>query len=197
MFNQPVLAAILSAAVAGTGGFANAQAVALQTFTGATPRAFSIHIGRDDEEGILNTQEKLAGIRRYLSLNATELAKVLNVGRPTVYSWATAPVAMHSKHRERIEAIYQLGRQWRALSSDPMGNSVREPLSNGRTMVDLLSADKLDSVGITKAMLQVRDRDSRAQKRLSVTEIARRSGMQPPSRPRRNWRSSGDLDVEI
>src|SRR5215469_4903510 len=136
MFNQPVLAAILSAAVAGTGGFANAQAVALQTFTGATPRAFSIHIGRDDEEGILNTQEKLAGIRRYLSLNATELAKVLNVGRPTVYSWATAPVAMHSKHRERIEAIYQLGRQWRALSSDPMGNSVREPLSNGRTMVD-------------------------------------------------------------
>jgi hypothetical protein len=194
-FNTAVLAAVLGAATIGTGGVANLQVLNLPTFTSPVACACSVHVRQDEEERLLDTQEKIAGIRRYLSLNITDLAKVLNVGRPTVYSWATTPVNLHSNHRKQIDTVYEIARTWRALYSDPMGRLVREPLENGRTMIDLISEDKLDSEAVSKAMLQVRQLQSRMQRRLTVAEAAEKAGVQLASRPRRNWRSSGDLEV--
>jgi hypothetical protein len=194
--NGAVLAAILSAAAVGTGGTANMQAVPVQTFTGPVARVCSVHVTQNEEENVLDTQEKIAGIRRYLSLNMTELANVLKVGRPTVYSWATAPITLRSAHRERIDAVYAIARDWRSLSSEPMGRMVREPnLGNGRTLIDLLSVDKLDTTAIRNGMRQIQERQGRLDRRLTVAEAAEKAGIQLASRLRRNWRSSGDLDV--
>jgi len=192
--NSAVLAAIFSAAAVGTGGVANSQVLTIPSFT-SPACVCSVHVSQDEEERLLDAQEKIAGIRRYLSLNITDLAKVLNVGRPTVYSWATAPVNLHSNHRKQIDAVYEIARNWRALSSEPMGPLAREPLENGRTIIDLLSTDKMDSEAIRKAMLQVQHLQSRVQRRLTVAEAAEKAGVKLASRPRRNWRSSGDLDV--
>jgi DNA-binding transcriptional regulator YiaG len=194
--NSAVLAAIFSAAAVGTGGVVNPHALGIQTFTGPVARACSVHASQNEEERLLDTQEKIAAIRRYLSLNMTDLAKVLNVGRPTVYSWATTPVTLHSSHRKRIDVVYEIARNWRALSSDPMGRLVREPFANGITVIDLLSTDKLDAAAIRNGMLQVRDLQGGMQRRLTVAEAAEKAGVRLASRRRRNWRSSGELDVQ-
>jgi len=191
--NSALLAAVLTV---GTGGIAHLQTVRVQTFTGPVARDCYVHVSQNEEESVLDTQEKIAGIRRYLSLNMTDLAKVLRVGRPTVYSWATAPTTLRSAHRERIDAVYAISRDWRSLSSDPMGRLVREPsLGNGRTMIDLLSVDKLDSTAIHNGMLQMQERQGRLERRLTVAEAAEKAGIKLVSRPRRNWRSRGDFDV--
>jgi hypothetical protein len=190
--NSALLAAILTV---GTGGIANLQTVRAQTFTGPIARDCYVHVSQNEEESVLDTQEKIAGIRRYLSLNMTDLAKVMRVGRPTVYSWATTPTTLRSAHRERMDAVYAIAREWRSLSSDPMGRMVREPnLGNGRTMIDLLSVDKLDSTAIHNGMRQIQERQGRLERRLTVAEAAEKAGVQLASRPRRNWRSRGDLD---
>jgi hypothetical protein len=191
--NSAFLAAILTV---GTGGIANLQTVRAQTFTGPVARDCFVQVNRNEEENVLDTQEKIAGIRRHLSLNMTDLAKVLRVGRPTIYSWATAPITLRSAHRERIDAVYAIARDWRSLSSEPMGRMIREPnLGNGMTMIDLLSVDKLDPAAIHNGIRQIQERKGQLERRLTVAEAAEKAGVQLASRPRRNWRSRGDLDV--
>jgi len=188
------LAALLGAATAGTGGVATPDLVNTPAFTGSLISISTGRITRDEQEEFLTTKEKIAAIRHYLSLNMTELATVLNVGRPTVYAWATAPAALKSKHRERIDAIYELARYWRSYSSIPMGNLVRESLPGGKTMVDLLSADELSAETAQKGMLQIKEKQEQIDKPLSVAQIAARAGIKLASRPRGNWKSASELE---
>jgi len=195
VLSSALLAAILSAAAAGTGGVARPHALTTQTFTGPVAPVCSVNLRQDEEGCLLGIQEKIAAIKHYLSLNMTDLAAVLKVGRPTVYTWATAPVTVKSRHRERVDALYEIARDWRALSSTPMGRILREPLADRATMIDLLSADKLAGAALSNAMLQAKEMQDRTEKRLTVTEVAKKAGVKLAFRPRRNWRSSGDLDL--
>jgi hypothetical protein len=193
--NGAVLAALLGAAAAGTGGIANPQALVAQSFTSPVACVFSVHVSQDEEDRLLDTQAKIVGIRHYLSLNMTDLARILKVGRPTVYSWTTGEVLLHSAHRKRLDAVYEIAREWRALSSAPLGNLVREPVSNGMAVMDLLSADRLDLAAIRGGMRHMAELQGRSERRLTVAQAAERAGVRLASRPRRNWRSAGDLGV--
>ena len=190
LLNGAALAALLGASAVGTGGVASLQTLATKTLTGSI-RVVAV---RDEQESYLNTQEKIAGIRHYLSLNTTQLAEVLNVRRPTVYQWAAVPgVPLKSKHRDRLDAIYNAARAWRMLSPVPMGSLVQEPLADGRSVYDLLCEDSLDSKIIHNAMLQAKEQQDRIQKRLTVAEVAARAGVKLASGPRTNWRSGMDI----
>src|SRR5277367_160352 len=59
-----------------------------------------------DSDRMLDAQEKLAGIRRYLSLSVTDLAKALHVVRPTIYSWLRDEATPRAEHAQRLEAVY-------------------------------------------------------------------------------------------
>jgi DNA-binding XRE family transcriptional regulator len=179
----------------GTGGAATAAPVsAVGTSTGIVVANGTVTPKRVEENDVLSTEEKIAGIKHYLSLNMSDLATVLNVARPTVYQWERGPGALRSKHRLRIDAVYKAARAWRALSSAPMGAFVREPLAEGRNMLELLSGD-LESPAIRDAMLQTKELQDRTEKRLTVAQVAQEAGVKLASRPRRNWRSMNDLDV--
>jgi hypothetical protein len=193
--NGAVFAAVLSAAAAGTGGVAKPQAIATQSFTSPAACVLSVRVSESEEERLLDTQSKIAGIRHYLSLNTTDLARVLKVGRPTVYSWTMGSVVLRSEHRERLDAVYEIARNWRAVSSVPMGQLVREPLSNGTALIDLLSADRLNLAALHGAMRQIAEQQSLVDRRLTVAQAAARAGVRLASRPRKNWRSSGDPSV--
>lgn len=188
--NRVIVAAILTV---GTGGVANPQEANLHTFTGPISHICSFHVSQSEEERLLDAQEKITGIRHYLSLNMTDLARVLKVGRPTVYSWATTTVTLHNAHRQRIDAVYAIAREWRALSSKPMGSLVRQPFEDGRTMIDLLSPQELDAKAIRAGMQLIQEQQGRFDKRFTVAEAAKKAGVQLASRPRRNWRSSGEV----
>jgi len=195
LVGSTALAALLGVAAAGTGGVATPDAMVSNALTGSVVRVSSGRIMRDEQEVFLTTKEKIAGIRHYLSLNMTELAAVLNVGRPTAYAWASASAALRPKHRDRVDAIYELARNWRIVSSAPMGLLVRESLAGGKTMIDLLSAEDLDVGTVQKAMSQIKEQQDRIEKPLSATQIATKAGFKLASRPRANWRSVGELEL--
>ncbi len=195
LLGSTALAALLGVAAAGTGGVATPNATSMNAFTGSAVSVSAGRIERDEQEEFLTTKEKVSAIRHYLSLNMTELAAVLNVGRPTVYAWATAPAAPKSKHRDRVDAIYELARCWRSQSSTPMGSLVRELLPGGKTMVDLLSADELSSETAQKGMLQIKEKQEQIAKPLSLAQIAAGAGIKLASRPRENWKSASEIDL--
>ncbi len=193
--NGAVLAAVLGFAAVGTGGVANANVISPQISTGPVVYAHSVNLREREQERLVDTQEKLAGIRHYLSFNITDLAAVLNVGRPTVYSWFADSVVLQTKHRERVDAIYRLARDWRTVSSIPIGQLINEPLPNGTTLLQLLAAERLDAAEIRTAMLRIKELRDRTEKRVSVVESAKRAGVKLASKPRRNWRSPGNPRV--
>src|SRR6266851_2653713 len=73
----------------GTGGTMTMEMLDVKSPTGSAIvfRFPSTYKRRQVQAPFLLPQEQLAGIRRYLSLSVSDLAKVLRVERPTVYSW--------------------------------------------------------------------------------------------------------------
>lgn len=186
MLNGAVVATLLGASVVGTGGVASPQTLTTPMPTGSL-RAVAV---RHEQDSYLSTQEKISGIRHYLSLNMTDLAAVLNVGRPTVYQWTAVPnTLLKANHRERLNAIYKAARYWRTLSAMPMGPLIREPAGDNRSMLDLLSSDRLNLQLIHSRMRQLKEMQDRFQKRLTVAQVANRAGVKLASRPQKNWRA--------
>jgi transcriptional regulator with XRE-family HTH domain len=181
----------------GTGGIATPDALPTQNFTGSIATVCPVgHLQRDTQDFLLGVQEKIAGIRQYLSLTMTDLAAVLQVGRPTAYAWVGGAVAaVQNKHRARLDHVYKLAREWREISSRPLDRVVSEPLGGGVKLIDLLTADDLDDAAIRNAFAEVKILQDRAARRLTVREVAAKTGVKLATRSRRNWPSSGDIDI--
>jgi AcrR family transcriptional regulator len=189
--------AFLSAVfLVGTGGFAVPRIIAYVpsgTLQVRMPRGDDSKI---DADRMLDAQEKLAGIRRYLSLTVSDLARVLRVGRPTVYSWLRDEASLRAEHAHRLEAIYRMAREWRAMSTSPVGSFLNQPAASGDALLTLLSARVLDSPAIQSAFAQIRAASARTSRRPSVMEVAKQRGFKlaVTHRPT-NWRSDEDFDI--
>lgn len=152
--------------------------------------------GKIDADRMLDAQEKLAGIRRYLSLTVSDLARVLRVGRPTVYSWLHDEASLRAEHAHRLEAMYKIAREWRTMSTKPVGSYLKAPTASGDTLLTLLSARALDSSAIRSAFAQIRAASVRAPRRASLMEVAKQRGFKLAVTQRPiNWRSDEDVDI--
>jgi AcrR family transcriptional regulator len=193
-WNNAFLSAVL---LVGTGGFANAHTVSWAP-SGVLPhvRVLCTTDGQIDSDRLLDTQEKLAGIRRYLSMSVTDLAKVLRVGRPTVYSWLRDDADLRAEHAQRLETIYRFARKWRMMSSRPVGALLNQPSTAGETLLSLLSARTVDDLAVQGAFSQIRNASSRTTRRPSVLEVAKQRGFKlATTRPQTRWSSDDELDV--
>lgn len=125
----------------------------------------------------------LGRIRHELSLNTAELARVLNVSRPTVYAWADGGPAK-PENRMRLALLRDVADTWRTRCQRPIGALVREPASDSRTLVDLLAAQQLDMAQIVSrfdhfaALIDQRIAQRRALGP-SMRELAAKHGFNP------------------
>jgi transcriptional regulator with XRE-family HTH domain len=103
------------------------------------------------EEALLTVQERLAAIQHYFSLNIKELAEILHVSRPTIYSWLRMEQQPQPANLTRIRELYELTRLWLTISIKPIGNWIRTPLSSGQKLVHLFSEEYLNNQTISAA----------------------------------------------
>jgi len=200
-WNNAVLAAVF---LVGTGGFANPQMIAranpqIINRTSSGPIDVRV-IGESgevvDTNRLLDTQEKLAGIRRYLSLNVTDMARALRVARPTVYSWLRDEAGLRGHHLQRIEVIYGIARRWRRISSRPVGTFLAQPLASGDSLLGLLSAKALNEPEIKDAFAQIRKALNRSSGQAGIVDVARKRGLKLATiRPPAHWTSNEDFDL--
>jgi hypothetical protein len=200
-WNNAVLAAVF---LVGTGGFANPQVIAranpqIINRTSSGPIDVRV-IGVSDEvvdtNRLLDTQEKLAGIRRYLSMNVTDMARALRVARPTVYSWLRDEAGLRGHHLQRMEAIYGIARRWRRISSQPVGTFLAQPLASGDSLLGLLSAKALNEPEIQDAFAQIQKALNRSSGQAGIVDVARKRGLKLATiRPPVHWTSNEDFDL--
>jgi DNA-binding transcriptional regulator YiaG len=86
-------------------------------------------------------------IRSSLSLNISELARVLGVERATIYGWMKGGVALPrgQEKQDRLRAVYAVAREWSTLHRRPMGAWRHLPINGERTFLDLLQSISRDA----------------------------------------------------
>jgi DNA-binding transcriptional regulator YiaG len=184
---QVLQASILTTAAlfVGTGGTATYATLARVPQSSSPSYRWERTPDQDQEEFpavIWHPSDRVSQIRHYLSLNMTDLSRVLRVERPTVYAWLNGSAQPHSANLERLERIHTLARAWRSVSAVPPGRYVRERFEGGETLLDCLSAETLNEPAIRRAFARIKPEVDREQaekkssRRRSVADVARRHG---------------------
>jgi|LSQX01.2.fsa_nt_gb transcriptional regulator with XRE-family HTH domain len=117
-------------------------------------------------------EEQIATLKSALSLQVKELAQILGVERPTIYSWINRRNTPRSASREKLFALYRLAQQWNRLSTSPLGSALHEADEAGTTLFHLLRNPTLST--------------TRARNRLNAIAQARKSAEQQASSKRPN-----------
>lgn len=193
--NSVFLSAVFGMLIVGTGGIATPRMINCVPSGPVVIRGLQVPDGNTDSDPLLDTQEKLAGIRRYLSMNVTNMARALRVRRPTVYSWLRDEPSVRPTHAQRLEVIYKVAREWRMLSSKPVGGFLNRQLASGTTLLELLSARTLDETAISAGFSQIRETLNRTPRVVSVIEVAKRRKMKLSPKKASTWSSNAEIDV--
>jgi transcriptional regulator with XRE-family HTH domain len=85
----------------------------------------------------------IAEIRASLSLNISETARALGVERPTIYAWLAGEVTPQRANMVRLGRVADIAASWRRRSARPLGDLVRVPGEDGRSIAELLGDDRL------------------------------------------------------
>lgn len=182
---KSVLEIVLAAGLlVGTGGTATMEMLDVKPPTGSAmvfrfPPAYK---RRQTQALFLLPQEQLVGIRRYLSLSVSDLAKVLRVERPTVYSWLKGEAVPRSGNVNRIGAIYSVAREWRSMSSEPIRGMLNTAYGGDTTLLGLLSDEIVDEAATHQLLTKLHEALDRVPPRKSVAEIAKERGIRLPVR---------------
>lgn len=125
---------------------------------------------------------QLAFMRHYLSLNTTDMSKMLLVERPTVYAWLDGKWDPKQENKGRIRKLYQVARTWREMSKQPVGKLLREPVDGETSLMDYLVRHSLEVAAINRVLEVlhgIAERQIKAKRVSSVREIARQRGFKP------------------
>lgn len=126
-----------------------------------------------------SASSKLARVRSNLSLQVAELARILRVERPTVYSWMRDDsVALRAENRDRLDRLEVLAQRWESRSNLPVGALIRAPNDAGESVVSLLEQERLADAQVLLDGLSARA-DLRPPRRVpSVRDALTRHGLE-------------------
>ena len=154
---------------------------------------------------VLTPAEQIIAIKSLLGVNVQELAMILRVQRPTIYSWQSGAATPHYENDRRLRYIHELAQRWGRMCTEPIGDWVRKPLDEGgRTLASLLSAEVEDNLAINDAFAGLKAKlEEDAKNFITVRERVRRSGYKDRSRSEqdssldretlfRDWRGRSD-----
>ena len=130
----------------------------------------------------ISHNETIASIRSALSLQIKELAEILRVQRPTIYSWINDEVEPSAGNRERMQQVYRVASQWTRRCNLPAERLVRAAGTDGHSVLDLLKADEIDEQDIVRrfdrlAAERMKMKAESDRKRPTAAVVARRHGL--------------------
>lgn len=107
---------------------------------------------------IVTPSEMLNIVRDTFMLNVSDASRVFRVSRPTIYQWGnlTEIGQVRARHdRERLKELYRLSLEW-SKRGKLTGRWASQVLRIGQSVIDLLSAEKIDHQVILDAHAQLR-----------------------------------------
>jgi hypothetical protein len=133
-----------------------------------------------------STAQMLNAIKSDLSFNITELAELLDVERPTLYSWLAEKSLPHPINRDRLGTLFMVALAWRKLSKQPLGILRRHFFESGKSLLDLMKLNPLP-LSEVKARLMILNEmalERTIKRRPTGQELAKKYGIKTKSDPK-------------
>jgi transposase-like protein len=104
--------------------------------------------------------ERLTAIQAALGGSLSDVAKIFRISRQWLYKWLdkATDVRLQEASRARFDQIESLMQHWRGLATRPLGELMHEPLGEGATLIELLSAEALDEARVRSALDEIAQR---------------------------------------
>ncbi len=119
----------------------------------------------------------VAEVRSSLSLQVKELAEILGIQRPTVYSWLEGAQEPQDHNRRRLIELLKVARAWSQTSDQPIGKAVRTRLNDdGQSLLDQLRSESINLEQIEGHMHAIAELSAAVSKKKSVMDLAKESG---------------------
>jgi hypothetical protein len=114
--------------------------------------------------------ERLARVQAALGFSLQDFARVLAISRAQLYKWLDPErdIQLQEESRTRLSRIEQFAARWASISERPLSGLAHEPLPGGLTIVNLMSAARLNVRDIEAALNRLGGHTHTARK--SVTE---------------------------
>ncbi|TFB71900.1 hypothetical protein E3O06_11615 [Cryobacterium glaciale] len=125
-------------------------------------------------------------IRRTFRLSVTDLAAVLAVERPTVYSWLKDASTPSAANEKRLQAISTLANSWSRSAAPDLAPSLKGQTSFGGTLLDALKRLDLPQEKI-KEHLSMEALVAKRNPARDFAALARKAGIAP--------RPDADFDI--
>ena len=138
--------------------------------------------------------DQLADIQAWLGLNKVQLAQVCRVERQTIYDWFSRQYEPGGVNSQRVTQLYKIAAKWRerGLARLPSRASER-PLFDGKSLLDLLTAPKID-IARTESAMEAVGFASVNETRSSAAAVRERLGWKPLDERQREQSLGVNLD---
>ena len=136
---------------------------------------------------VLPIAEQMQELLAALSLNKSQLARILRVTRPTIYEWLEGNRPNHT-NAKRLNALFGVLERASVSSSTPLNaRFVRYPVEPGTpSLVDLLEEEQVNENRLVEVMKQAqRLANMASERRENREDRLRRLGFEEPSREQR------------
>jgi len=105
--------------------------------------------------------EQLNGIRDVFGLNISELANILGITRPTVYSWLQGQ-NLKPEALSKIARLASVGTHIKILNIKRIDTFLHRPIFNGHSLYDKLKNDDEDLIESLKVLQDISNREDLA-----------------------------------
>jgi hypothetical protein len=139
----------------------------------------------DEEERIAGSTEGLSTIQHHLSLNLSDLAAVLRVSRPTIYTWLREESSPQAHNVSRMQLLFWVAKMWSGVSPRPLGSHLKTAVVESQSVFDLLSQERIDRELVRRALAtcsRAMEQEAARPRPRSAAEIARQYGLRSQSR---------------
>lgn len=135
----------------GTGGSATADLVDVGTSSclRMQQNASSIPIAYEPPASV---GKMTATIRSSFGLTIKDLAGVLRVERPTVYSWLRDDSEPNVDNRERLQSVFALAKSWMSLVSSDKKPDLKAKVLDGKSLLEYLKEEHLRNFAIGRVL---------------------------------------------
>lgn len=118
----------------------------------------------------VSVDEMANEIKNLLGLNTSDLAKILQVSRPTAYKYLEGEGPTDPALVSRMQQIYSLAAEWSNITNLPISKELKRIYPKSKSLLELMTQQEIDMKLLT---LRVRELANIAEKRKNRKDISK------------------------
>lgn len=124
---------------------------------------------RNAADSDVSVDEMADEIKSLLGLNMSDLAKILQVSRPTAYKYLEGEGPTDPALVSRMQQIYSLATEWNSITNLPISKELKRIYPKSKSLLNLMTQEEIDMNLLTS---RVRELATLAEKRKNRKDIS-------------------------